>query len=151
MDNQSQINAFLYDLTEFLGKYYTAHLAAIEATMQEGYVQVRVEDPARLNTLEISGENEEVTMCFGGSHWHYEPIEEFGGINGLYSATIHSTFAVLNSESLVYVAYKDDVPLGGSYGKVMEEEVPEDCRHYFESADRVVMQKWNQPQHSVKL
>ena len=151
MNKQNKINKFIEDLGNFLENYYSSSFTSISTEQNNDWLILKIYGQ-HSSTIELSTEGQEVTICFGQSHWHIDNYDEPVNINEIYEATIESVLEILQSKIITYSAWSKDRCLGGcSYIGESLEELVEESQSHFQKADELKVKTWNQELKKIRL
>lgn len=141
MDKQTRLNQFVRDLCAFIERYYSVGVQSVKIVEMEGWVKGIIEEPTG-DALEIESQNQEITLCYGESHWHIDYSEQYPEI---YQAAIQSVFEVLDGKLLTYSAWAGERALGGgSLSSQTQEAITEAVNRFksYEGFTQIIIKVW---------
>ncbi|MDB5049619.1 MAG: hypothetical protein JWO30_2690 [Fibrobacteres bacterium] len=139
---QKELNEFLLDFIEFLGKHFTSCFDKTKIAGGNEGLSVTIRNGKSDSGLEIDTDRARVTFRIAGVPRNFDKDADK---NSLFSQVMADLVCIFENRLYPVIGYKEDKFLAGAfYRDVAEEEALADFKTLHPECDKVVVKKWTE-------
>jgi|GEM_PF-6683364 len=148
--SQKELNEFVLDLIEFMGKHFTDRFDKTRVAGGNEGVSVRVRRTGAASELEITTDRLDPEIDFASARWQYR--EYTGSKDALFERILSDLTAVFMDRLVVVSGSKAGQSPGRRvFRDVSEAEAVAQYRARHPECDMVVLKKWTEPEAVIPV
>ncbi|MDQ3000897.1 MAG: hypothetical protein M3Y08_06510 [Fibrobacterota bacterium] len=146
--NQKEINEFVLDLVEFMGKHFSAYFDKTRVAGGNEGISIRIRRAASGSNLEITTDRLDPVFDLGQIQWRFRDC--LASKEELFARMLSDLVGVFTDRIMIVCGYAGEERLGG----FMCREAPDGdalirFKHAHPECDRLVLKKWTEPESVI--
>lgn len=145
---QKQLNEFVLDLVEFMGKHFTDRFDKTRVAGGNEGASVRIRRTESGSELEIATDRLDPCFDFGPVHWDYRGL--IGSKDALFERIQADLTAVFLDRLYIVTGFHDEAFMGGmAFQAIPEADAVRAFRATHPECTRIFLKRWTHPEESV--
>jgi hypothetical protein len=142
--SQKELNEFVLDLVEFMGKHFASRFDKTRVAGGNEGVSIRIRRASSGSELEITTDRMDPFYEFGSVHWHFHPYA--GSKEALFERMLSDLSAVFSDRIVAINGFQGERVLGGrAFWDTTDAEAVRLYREAHPECDKLTLKKWSEP------
>lgn len=147
---QKQLNEFVLDLVEFMGKHFTARFDKTRVAGGNEGASIRIRRTECGSELEITTDRLDPCFDYGPVHWDYRGVSTSQDV--LFERILADLTAVFLDRLFTISGFRDEVYLGGMvFRDVPEPDALRSFRDSYPDCGRMILKRWTLPEAVIPV
>lgn len=147
---QKEINEFVLDLIEFMGKHFSAYFDKTRVAGGNEGVSIRIRRAVSESELEITTDRLDPIFELGGIQWRFR--HSLASKEELFARMLSDLVGVFTDKITVVYGYSGEARLGGFRCRgAPDAEALNAFKDAHPDCDRLTMKVWTEPESTISL